>query len=75
MTEARSGATQMFRVSWCTARIPCRCIDCTCMDPTVDNKCYAMGDVPQGKEIPNPRALMDYCPFYDKARDRKEEPQ
>ena len=69
--EPEAGATKMFRVSWCTERIPCRCSTCRCMDTDVDNKCYAHSSSVGGVEVANPNAEMDYCPFYDEVT-RKE---
>ena len=62
------GDTQMFRVSYLMARIPCKCSSCTSMDTAVDNKCYATGE---GIEIPNPEAELDFCPNFDPFFERK----
>ena len=69
------GATKVFRVSYLAKTERCRCVDCISMDPAVDHRCYAaeiFEGAEDGIEIPNPTAWMDYCPFYDEAKGRKE---
>jgi len=66
MSEKEIGAYKYIRVSFCTDTKPCRCVDCTWMDPDVDNLCYARTSDMGGVEIPEPEAKLDYCEYFDR---------
>jgi len=63
-----TGCHKYIRVSYCTELKPCKCSNCTWIDPEKgDNKCWAQGSALGGVVIAEPDIQLDYCKYYEEA--------